>query len=186
MELDEEEGHDTMEDNMPGFHEHDETDYKLKNGDNDNDEEVIDLIDLQEEDPVSNPHRPPHSIGNPIASSSKPETPRTPTKRRHSDAIYSRAGVRKEDLNFSVQKPAETHECPVCGKTLETDNDGLNAHIDFCLSRGAILEAQVEASKSSSMPPKKFTGWPKPESIKKAETGQSTTLKGKRIPKRGK
>jgi DNA polymerase kappa len=185
MELDEEEVHDTMEDNMPGFHEHDETDYKLKNGDNDNDEEVINLIDLQE-DTVSNPRQPPHSTGNPIASSSKPATPRTPAKRRNSDAIYSRAGIREEDLDSSVQKLVETHECPICGKTLETDNDGLNAHIDFCLSRGAILEAQVEASKSSSMPPKKFTGWPKPESIKKAETAQLTTLKGKRAPKRGK
>lgn len=38
------------------------------------------------------------------------------------------------------------HTCPICGKQLKTDNRGLNAHIDFCLSKGAILEAQVEAS----------------------------------------
>ncbi|KAI0085191.1 IMS-domain-containing protein [Irpex rosettiformis] len=38
------------------------------------------------------------------------------------------------------------HTCPICSKTLQTDNQGLNAHIDFCLSKGAILEAQAAAS----------------------------------------
>ena len=32
--------------------------------------------------------------------------------------------------------------CPVCSRTLVTDNRGLNEHIDFCLSRGAIREAR--------------------------------------------
>ncbi|KAG6375358.1 hypothetical protein JVT61DRAFT_2913 [Boletus reticuloceps] len=38
------------------------------------------------------------------------------------------------------------HTCPICSKELKTDNQGFNAHIDFCLSKGAILEAQAEAS----------------------------------------
>ena len=36
---------------------------------------------------------------------------------------------------------AEQH-CPVCSRTLVTDNQGLNEHIDFCLSRDAIREAR--------------------------------------------
>lgn len=50
---------------------------------------------------------------------------------------------------------AEHHVCPICNKQLKTDNQRLNAHVDFCLSRGAILEAQAEASspkKRSSKP----------------------------------
>ncbi|EJU04281.1 DNA/RNA polymerase [Dacryopinax primogenitus] len=30
--------------------------------------------------------------------------------------------------------------CPVCSTSLLTDNDGLNAHMDYCLSRGTIAE----------------------------------------------
>lgn len=32
-------------------------------------------------------------------------------------------------------------QCPICDKELAVDNDGLNAHIDYCLSRGTIIEA---------------------------------------------
>lgn len=39
----------------------------------------------------------------------------------------------------------EQHVCPICSKTLQTDNAGLNAHIDFCLSRSAILAASASA-----------------------------------------
>jgi len=35
--------------------------------------------------------------------------------------------------------------CPVCSRTLMTDNRGLNEHIDFCLSRDAIREARSSA-----------------------------------------
>jgi DNA polymerase kappa len=43
----------------------------------------------------------------------------------------------------------EQHICPICSKTIQTDNAGLNAHIDWCLSRSAILEASAAASSSS-------------------------------------
>ncbi|KIK09972.1 hypothetical protein K443DRAFT_306573 [Laccaria amethystina LaAM-08-1] len=58
------------------------------------------------------------------------------------EAASSRAEL--EDSS-EVDESKETHECPVCEKTLETDNKGLNSHIDFCLSRGAIWKAQAEA-----------------------------------------
>jgi len=35
--------------------------------------------------------------------------------------------------------------CPVCSRTLVTDNQGLNEHIDFCLSRDVIREARSSA-----------------------------------------
>jgi len=36
-------------------------------------------------------------------------------------------------------------QCPVCSRTFITDNQGLNEHIDFCLSRDAIREARSSA-----------------------------------------
>ncbi|KAF7361929.1 IMS-domain-containing protein [Mycena venus] len=50
----------------------------------------------------------------------------------------------------SRQSPLEreTHTCPVCQKQVPTENDAFNAHLDACLSRGAIREAQAEASPS--------------------------------------
>ncbi|EIN11671.1 IMS-domain-containing protein [Punctularia strigosozonata HHB-11173 SS5] len=43
------------------------------------------------------------------------------------------------DEHPAAEPPGLT--CPICSKILQTDNDGLNTHIDWCLSRGAILEA---------------------------------------------
>lgn len=39
------------------------------------------------------------------------------------------------------EEKTEQH-CPVCSRTLVTDNQGLNEHIDFCLSRDAIRAAR--------------------------------------------
>lgn len=36
-------------------------------------------------------------------------------------------------------------QCPLCSRTLMVDNQGLNEHIDFCLSREAIREATSSA-----------------------------------------
>lgn len=36
-------------------------------------------------------------------------------------------------------------QCPVCSRTLVVDNQGLNEHIDFCLSREVIREATSSA-----------------------------------------
>ncbi|KAI0335006.1 DNA/RNA polymerase [Cubamyces sp. BRFM 1775] len=41
-------------------------------------------------------------------------------------------------------------ECPICGKFLDTNNQGLNEHVDFCLSKQAIKEAQTESLKPTS------------------------------------
>ena len=49
-----------------------------------------------------------------------------------------------------MEVDTEMLECPICGKRMKTDNQGLNAHIDFCLSRDAILNAQVQAGGASN------------------------------------
>jgi len=43
----------------------------------------------------------------------------------------------------STSTTAAVNECPLCTRPF-TDNDELNAHIDWCLSREAIRSAQVE------------------------------------------
>jgi DNA polymerase kappa len=46
----------------------------------------------------------------------------------------------------STSTTAAVNECPLCTRPF-TDNDELNAHIDWCLSRGAIRSAQVESDR---------------------------------------
>lgn len=59
-----------------------------------------------------------------------------------------RARSRSASVQFSPapETPKETLACPICAKELETDNSGLNAHIDFCLSKAAIQQAASSAS----------------------------------------
>jgi DNA polymerase kappa len=44
-------------------------------------------------------------------------------------------------------------ECPLCARSF-TDNDELNAHIDWCLSREAIRSAQGDGDRSKQRKPK--------------------------------
>lgn len=41
----------------------------------------------------------------------------------------------------------EKHVCPICSKVFRTDNASLNEHVDFCLSKGAILAATAVPGK---------------------------------------
>lgn len=159
-EINEDQG---MEEAMPGFHEDDETDLGME--DDEPDEIIEQNVSISR--PVSVVHRPPPSVSNDQASSSKQPPHRG---RREIHEIDTRKPLSKRET--------ATHDCPVCGRTLETDNEGLNAHVDFCLSRGAIMEAQVEASQSSKKGGK-YTGWPKPESKKKLEIKTRPVSKGK-------
>ena len=157
-----------MEEAMPGFHEDDETDLGMESDEADEIEQQDILISR----PVSAVNRLPTSVSNGHASSSKQPPPTGPRE------------IHEKDMRWPLLKPeSTTHDCPVCGKTLETNNEGLNAHIDFCLSRGAIMEAQVEASQSSTKGGK-YKGWPKPESKNIFEI--KPLSKGKPLGKRGK
>jgi len=53
-----------------------------------------------------------------------------------------RAGARPESTTTET-KTTVAGECPLCSRSF-ADNDELNAHVDWCLSREAIRSAQVE------------------------------------------
>lgn len=38
----------------------------------------------------------------------------------------------------------EWQTCPICWKEFNIDNAGLNSHVDYCLSKGTIMEAATE------------------------------------------
>ena len=117
------------DDSMPGFYE----------------EEELELDHLQHddqtiqgsEDTLSKPHSKPRS------SINAPSHLRTSSKDTFQPCKASGSSLSGQEGVVTV---AGHHTCPICGKQLKTDNQGLNAHIDFCLSKGAILEAQTEAS----------------------------------------
>lgn len=100
---------------------------KKRKLDDENDDDDVVLIE-HEEQPVK--PRPPLSAP---SRSSQEHAPSPPPR-----SMQSRQEAKKA-----------TQECPICGKTMEVTNQELNAHIDFCLSRGAIWEAQGESLKSS-------------------------------------
>lgn len=127
---------------MPGFYEHEDEAINLgKHADD------LDLVDLQ---PPDLPRRQP-STSKPVSESRlfdilKPSTSyaRFGAKPRSTSAVIrpksstSGSGTR--------QLISESLVCPVCGKSFQMDNEGLNSHIDLCLSRGAIRQAHAEAS----------------------------------------
>lgn len=56
--------------------------------------------------------------------------------------LTSRASTPSHNLKPKLD---EFLVCPICSRELQTDNAGLNEHIDYCLSRGAIKEASAAA-----------------------------------------
>lgn len=89
---------------------------------------------------------------------SKRESPRSVTpipqpSRGNTPGVLARAGFRTpmpRSREATPATPRESFVCPICSRELETDNSGMNAHVDFCLSRDAIREAT-----SASSPEKK-------------------------------
>lgn len=75
----------------------------------------------------------------------------------------------------------EQHICPICTKTLQTDNAGLNAHIDWCLSRSAILEASASGSGSTSSKDREKNAGVSKKTGTAKKTGKESgkTVKGK-------
>ena len=81
----------------------------------------------------------------------------------------------------STSITASVSECPLCKRSF-TDNDELNTHIDWCLSREAIRSAQVEGDKSERR--KSAVGDQHPKEWWKGGSVEGTT--GSRKPKRRK
>jgi DNA polymerase kappa len=96
------------------------------------------------------PSRPPSpnhpSAARPPQSKTSASAEVTPSVRgaRKND---ERSGIGQRPDSIAVQEaPTEQQSCPVCLKSLLMDNREFNAHIDFCLSRSAIRDAQAEAA----------------------------------------
>ncbi|KAG6813376.1 hypothetical protein H0H92_011642 [Tricholoma furcatifolium] len=136
-------------DTMPGFHELDEEDHMLH----------IDVDDDCDSEPIV----PAEDTRQSIVAPTAPSIPGgTNTDTTQDQALAPRSVIPSTkkpqssrptallDSRQSEIAPIETHSCPLCGKTLRVDNQGLNTHIDFCLSRGAIRQAHAEASNSTS------------------------------------
>lgn len=164
------------DDAMPGFHEEDEREDGLSH---------IDAYTFLEDPPNTGSSRPRPPVSAPARSSLKAasaeSTVITSTKlqrRRASDAAQLHPAV--GGVGSFNNTTFELLGCPICGTTLETDNQGLNSHIDFCLSRGAIRQAHAEAS--SPVKKGSATGWqwpqPKQEAPQKARNASK-----KRKPK---
>lgn len=151
---------------MPGFYEHDEEDGEIGMDVVDDDidgtdpsEPIAGPSSLRPRPPVSAPapssqdknpldsnlHKKPRSTG-----STRPPPPPPPPTIASSSHLSLEPNKDGDEMRIML-------ECPICGKGLDTDNQGLNSHVDFCLSRGAILEAQSKAKS----PVKPFKGWEK-------------------------
>ncbi|KIJ67784.1 hypothetical protein HYDPIDRAFT_107278 [Hydnomerulius pinastri MD-312] len=144
------------EDSMPGFYEeedHSDSDV-LELGDDDLDAQAQDKprsshhIKPRSHKPQSRTHAPTLLRGGPSS-----EGQGSSSGSRSTSNSISTSGTEKPK-STAANSSSEQHACPVCGKQLATDNQGLNAHIDFCLSKGAIMEAQTEAT-SPEKPTKK-------------------------------
>lgn len=148
-------------DAMPGFYEHEETMQHMEaEGESEDDHlEQLGMVTATEK-PKKKP-RPPVSA--PARSSTPPAKlegfpPKTvSSKPKPLGRERSKSDVGQRSAHLRPESPGEkqTQVCPICSRTLVTDNQGLNAHIDFCLSRDAIQEARGENGGVSINTPKK-------------------------------
>lgn len=81
-----------------------------------------------------------------------------PSRTRPSDSLFS--ATTSKPMSARQGDRVRHQDCPICGKLLETDNKGLNAHIDFCLSRNVIMEAQTDAQSTAKKPKDLMLSWP--------------------------
>lgn len=83
----------------------------------------------------------------------------TPPKMRMDSGV----GFRKPETGYQKDEKArrEGWMCPICGVPQEADERGFNEHVDFCLSRGTIMEAAKEDAltiNGQAMPLRESTG----------------------------
>ncbi|GJE97755.1 DNA polymerase IV [Phanerochaete sordida] len=129
---------DGYEDAMPGFYEHEDAEREeLERGglaETDDNGDTAPTSKLSSTAGPSRAKAPPPL--EPFASSS------------HSVSPQKQGNVKVHSTLAPTPPPeerepaAEEHICPICARKLATDNAGLNAHVDYCLSRSAIREAQ--------------------------------------------
>ncbi|KAG1812401.1 uncharacterized protein BJ212DRAFT_1448109 [Suillus subaureus] len=129
---------------MPGFYEEEEN-AEGRGFDAPDDEEQTDILHDSNPPPHERRTRPPVSAPG-------------PSRTRPSDSSFS--ATTSKPMSARQGDRVRHQDCPICGKLLETDNKGLNAHIDFCLSRNVIMEAQTEAQSTAKKPKDLALSWP--------------------------
>jgi len=128
---------------MPGFHEEEEN----------TEGQGFDAPDDDEQAYISHDLNPPHHSRRTRPPVSAPG----PSRTRPSDSSFS--ATTSKPMSARQGDRVRHQDCPICGKLLETDNVGLNAHIDFCLSRNVIMEAQTEAQSTAKKPKDLTLSW---------------------------
>lgn len=132
---------DGYEEAMPGFYEHEELERdSFVQAENYDDASPTSKTKSTAALHTSRAHSHPPQ---PVASTSRSASPHKRPSKPHSTsaAHLGPQGDARGEEDGDVQE----HTCPICARTLTTDNAGLNAHVDYCLSRGAIREAQQAA-----------------------------------------
>ena len=124
---------------MPGYHDEVEADDVAE-------DETIEGEETQGHRPPSSTRSKPRSTRPPNSGNAGGSRPK-PSSTASTSAAPPKPGS-KASKDGDGASPAPLLECPICGKLLETDNQGLNEHIDFCLSKGAIKEAQASSLNS--------------------------------------
>jgi len=132
---------DEFEESMPGYHEYEEFDRKEISPQTEFDEDLFEI------EPLPTLTFSSHHVGQ-AESLLSMRSPKPKSRHLNETAMLEES---QQSSTANKQDAAENQTCPVCNKTFEIDNAGLNAHVDFCLSRGAIMTAQVEASKSGKL-----------------------------------
>ncbi|KAG2359987.1 hypothetical protein BDR07DRAFT_175802 [Suillus spraguei] len=129
---------------MPGFYEEEEN----------AEGQSFDAPDDEEQTHISHDLNPPRHERRTRPPVSAPG----PSRTRPSDSPFS--ATTSKPMSARQGDRVRHQDCPICGKLLETDNKGLNAHIDFCLSRNVIMEAQTEAQSTAKKPKDLVLSWP--------------------------
>ncbi|KAG1746123.1 IMS-domain-containing protein [Suillus lakei] len=129
---------------MPGFYEEEEN----------AEGRGLDAPDDEEPTRISHDLNPPHHERRTRPPVSAPG----PSRTRPSDSPFS--ATTSKPISARQGDRTRHQECPICGKMLETDNKGLNAHIDFCLSRNVIMEAQTETQSIVKKTKDLVLSWP--------------------------
>lgn len=159
---------------MPGFYEHEEAAHILDKDDESEDGEV-EQLDLVIEQPKERLRPPVSAPARPSTSSMKMED--IPSIRHPKPKLLGRERSKSDVGHRSNRSRADTADdkkaqiCPICSRTLMTDNEGLNSHVDFCLSRTAIQDARNEGSSIKSGTPDRRPMPPKPKTAVSTSKG---------------
>ena len=140
---------------MPTFYEVDEDRY---------DAGVQDVDDEQPTESHASRPRPPVSA--PASSQPSSSKPHLTSRKPHSSVVSGS----KPRLYDTSSEPQETEEfpCPLCNSKF-IDNARLNEHIDWCLSREAIRNAQADVGKQTTSDDRNTSEYKEAQEVKDAK-----------------